>query len=94
MTDPRKFKAPYNPEESIWQEADRLRAAHPAGCSARRCATILRATSASWAGWRGQKNHLWKASVLGDESRMKRAAMNDSDLGLFPGYWVSTREQA
>ena len=31
MTDPRKFKAPYNPKERIWQEADRLRAAHPAG---------------------------------------------------------------
>jgi hypothetical protein len=33
VTDPRKFKAPYNPKERIWQEADRLRAAHPAGCS-------------------------------------------------------------
>ena len=33
MTDPRKFKAPYNPKERIWQEADRLRAAHPAGRS-------------------------------------------------------------
>ena len=31
MNDPRKFKAPYNPKERIWQEADRLRAAHPAG---------------------------------------------------------------
>ena len=31
MTDPRKFKAAYNPKERIWQEADRLRAAHPAG---------------------------------------------------------------
>ena len=31
MNDPRKFKAPYNPNERIWQEADRLRAAHPAG---------------------------------------------------------------
>jgi hypothetical protein len=31
VTDPRKFKAPYNPKERIWQEADRLRAAHPAG---------------------------------------------------------------
>ena len=30
MTDPRKFKAPYNPKERIWQEADRLRAAYPA----------------------------------------------------------------
>ncbi len=30
MTDPRKFKAPYNPKERIWQEADRVRAAHPA----------------------------------------------------------------
>lgn len=27
------FKAPYNPKERIWQEADRLRAAHPAGRS-------------------------------------------------------------
>jgi hypothetical protein len=33
VTDPRKFKAPYNPKESIWQEADRLRASHPAGRS-------------------------------------------------------------
>jgi hypothetical protein len=33
VTDPRKFKAPYNPKERIWQEADRLRAAHPAGRS-------------------------------------------------------------
>ena len=33
MTDPRKFKAPYNPKERIWQEADRLRAAYPAGRS-------------------------------------------------------------
>lgn len=31
MNDPRRFKAPYNPKERIWQEADRLRAAHPAG---------------------------------------------------------------
>lgn len=31
MNDPRKFKAPYNPKERIWQEADRLRATHPAG---------------------------------------------------------------
>lgn len=31
MIDPRKFKAPYNPRERIWQEADRLRAEHPAG---------------------------------------------------------------
>jgi len=33
VTDPRKFKALYNPKERIWQEADRLRAAHPAGRS-------------------------------------------------------------
>ena len=33
MTDPRKFKAPFNPKERIWQEADRVRAAHPAGRS-------------------------------------------------------------
>ncbi|HUR47840.1 MAG TPA: ImmA/IrrE family metallo-endopeptidase [Candidatus Saccharimonadales bacterium] len=33
MTDPRKFKAPFNPKERIWQEADRLRAAHAAGSS-------------------------------------------------------------
>jgi len=32
LNDPRKFKAPYIPKERIWQEADRLRAAHPAGC--------------------------------------------------------------
>lgn len=31
MNDPSKFKAPYNPKERIWQEADRLRVAHPAG---------------------------------------------------------------
>ncbi len=31
MNDPRKFKAPYHPKERIWHEADRLRAAHPAG---------------------------------------------------------------
>lgn len=35
MTDPRKFKAPYNPKERIWQEADRLRAAHPAAAPLR-----------------------------------------------------------
>ena len=34
MTDPRKFKAPYNSKERTWQEADRLRPAHPAGRSA------------------------------------------------------------
>jgi hypothetical protein len=33
VTDPRKFKAPYHPKERIWQEADRLRAQHPAGRS-------------------------------------------------------------
>ncbi len=33
MTDPRKFKAPFIPKERIWQEADRLRAGHPAGRS-------------------------------------------------------------
>ncbi|HWX22811.1 MAG TPA: RNase H family protein [Candidatus Binatia bacterium] len=33
MTDPRKFKAPFIPKERIWQEADRLRVAHPAGRS-------------------------------------------------------------
>lgn len=33
MNDPRKFKAPYVPKERIRQEADRLRAAHPAGRS-------------------------------------------------------------
>ena len=33
MTDPRKFKAPYNPKERIWQEADRLRTALPGGHS-------------------------------------------------------------
>ena len=31
MNDPRHFKAPFIPKERIWQEADRLRAAHPAG---------------------------------------------------------------
>jgi hypothetical protein len=31
LNEPRKFKAPYNPKERIWQEADRLRAAHSAG---------------------------------------------------------------
>lgn len=31
MSDPRKFKAPFIPKERIWQEADRLRATHPAG---------------------------------------------------------------
>ena len=31
MNDPRKFKAPFNSKERIWQEAERLRAAHPAG---------------------------------------------------------------
>jgi hypothetical protein len=24
VTDPRKFKAPFNPKERIWQEADKL----------------------------------------------------------------------
>ena len=33
MTDPRRFKAPYNPKDRIWHEADHLRAAHPAGRS-------------------------------------------------------------
>jgi hypothetical protein len=31
VTDPRHFKAPFIPKERIWQEADRLRAAHRAG---------------------------------------------------------------
>jgi len=33
VTDPRKFKAPFKPKERIWQEADKLRAAHQAGRS-------------------------------------------------------------
>ena len=31
MNEPRKFKAPFIPKERIWQEADALRATHPAG---------------------------------------------------------------
>ncbi len=31
MNDPRRFEAPVLPTERLWQEADRLRAAHPAG---------------------------------------------------------------
>jgi hypothetical protein len=31
LNDPRKFKAPFIPKARIWQEADRLRAEHPAG---------------------------------------------------------------
>lgn len=31
MNDPRQFKAPFIPKQRIWQEADRLRTAHPAG---------------------------------------------------------------
>ncbi len=31
MIDPRKFKAPFIPKETIWQEADALRAKHPSG---------------------------------------------------------------
>jgi hypothetical protein len=31
VNDPRKFKAPFIPKDRIWREADRLRAAHPAG---------------------------------------------------------------
>ena len=31
MNDPRIFKAPHNPKERMWQEPDRLRAAHPTG---------------------------------------------------------------
>lgn len=33
MIDPGKFKAPFIPKERIWQEADKLRAAHSAGRS-------------------------------------------------------------
>jgi hypothetical protein len=33
VTDPRHFKAPFIPKERIWQEADGLRAARPAGRS-------------------------------------------------------------
>ena len=33
MNDPHKFKAPYNPKERIWQEADKLRSVHPTGRS-------------------------------------------------------------
>jgi hypothetical protein len=33
VNDPRKFKAPFIPKDRIWQEADRLRAAHQAGHS-------------------------------------------------------------
>jgi hypothetical protein len=32
LNDPRKFKAPFIPKARIWQEADRLRAEHLAGC--------------------------------------------------------------
>ena len=31
MNDPAKFKAPFIPRERIWQETEKLRAAHPAG---------------------------------------------------------------
>ncbi len=31
MNDPRRFKAPFIPKERIWQAAETLRAAHPAG---------------------------------------------------------------
>jgi hypothetical protein len=31
VIDPRRFKAPFIPKERIWQEADQLRGAHPAG---------------------------------------------------------------
>ena len=31
MNNPRHFKAPFIPKDRIWQEADRLRAAHQAG---------------------------------------------------------------
>jgi len=31
LNDPRHFKAPFIPGERIWQQADRLRATHPAG---------------------------------------------------------------
>ena len=30
MNDPDKFKAPFIPKERIWQETEKLRAAHPA----------------------------------------------------------------
>jgi hypothetical protein len=33
VIDPRKFKAPFNPKERIWQEADKLRRAYPVGRS-------------------------------------------------------------
>lgn len=33
MTDSRRFKAPYNANERIWQEADRLRTVDPAARS-------------------------------------------------------------
>jgi hypothetical protein len=33
VTDPGKFKAPYNPRERIWQEADGLRQKYPSGRS-------------------------------------------------------------
>jgi len=33
VIDPRKFKAPFNPKDRIWQEADKLRGAHLAGRS-------------------------------------------------------------
>jgi hypothetical protein len=33
VIDPRHFKAPFIPKERIWQEADHLRTAHPAGRS-------------------------------------------------------------
>jgi len=31
LNDPGKFKAPFIPKERIWQETEKLRAAHPAG---------------------------------------------------------------
>jgi len=33
LNGPRKFKASINSKERIWREADRLRAAHRAGCA-------------------------------------------------------------
>lgn len=41
MTDTRKFKAPANPKERIWQETNRLRTAHREGRSLPRTRQIL-----------------------------------------------------
>ena len=82
VTDPRKFKAPYNPKERTRHDTHLLRTAHPARRTTRRCVRILPVTNASWAGLHRQTTGSEKACVFGGETKMKLTALDDFNLEL------------